>query len=293
MRSMTAFGIRSVSVQLDDQPPCELSWELRSVNHRYLDVSLRLPDGCLALETEVRRRIGGQLQRGKLEARLHWQDRSAADARLRLHEPTLQALAEAISTVREQLPAASVDALRLLAWPGVVATAERQVMSPALEAAALTALDAALADLVAQREREGQALAAVLGARASDILALLQQVHARLPEVRRMLRERQLARLAALAAPHDESRLEQELLHAAQRLDVDEELSRIEAHVEELRRSLASSDAVGRRLDFLMQEFNREANTLASKAADSVTSTLAVELKVLIEQMREQVQNIE
>lgn len=293
MRSMTAFGNHAATLNSDCKPPGELVWELRSVNHRYLDVTCRLPEHWQALEPEARRRIGARVQRGKLEARLHWRDAGNGRTSIELHTATLHALGDAIARVRQQVPDATVDVMHVLAWPGVVDTASRLHVAPELETAALDGLERALADLVAQRQREGDALATLLDTRAGDILALVQRLRTKLPDVLRVLREKQLARLAELDLPHDSARLEQELVYAAQRLDIDEELTRLEAHVSELRHSLTRDEPVGRRLDFLMQEFNREANTLSSKAADSESTAVAVELKVLIEQMREQVQNVE
>ncbi len=293
MQGMTAFGTQSAMVHDDGQPRGTLVWELRSVNHRYLDITLRLPERWHSLEADARQRIGARLQRGKLEARLHWHGTGDDDVGVRLHAPTLLALSEAIASVRLQVPDAAVDAMQVLAWPGVVDRAGEQSLPSQSTAVALGALDTALADLVAQREREGAGLAELLAARAGEVLTLVRQVRSRLPAVLLALREKQLARLADLAMPHDTARLEQELVHAAQRMDVDEELSRLEAHVGELCHALERVEPVGRRLDFLMQEFNREANTLASKAADAETTAAAVELKVLIEQMREQVQNVE
>lgn len=288
IRSMTAYAARSTATTRGT-----LSWELRSVNHRYLDVSLRLPEDFRALEPAIRQRFKEALSRGKVEAGLRFQaDAAAASADLRLNGD----LARALVRVHDELAglsggAASPDLVHLLDWPGLIVS-ER----PDFEAerdAAMALLDEAIEAFVEAREGEGAAIAEMIESRLAGIEHQVAEVRRHLPEIRNALDTRFRERLAALSQPVEPGRIEQELVLQLQKLDVDEELDRLDAHVAEIRRVLALDEPVGRRLDFLMQELNREANTLGSKAAVVETGQAAVELKVLIEQMREQVQNVE
>jgi uncharacterized protein (TIGR00255 family) len=276
IQSMTGFARRETRYDWGT-----ISCEIRSVNHRYLEVSWRLPDELRPLEPALRKVVSGQLKRGKIECglRLRWSE--AVQPPIRLNTAVLEQLSEALRTASGFLPqAAAVDPLDILRWPRVVEDVERD--TGPLEAAALAILDESLAELTASRSREGEHLASLVG-----------EARTRLPEVRQALRDRTLERIGQLDVQPDSDRVEQELVLLAQKMDVDEELDRLGAHVAEVRRALESEQAVGRRLDFLMQEFNREANTLASKSQDQESTRIAVELKVLIEQMREQVQNVE
>ncbi len=287
LRSMTAFGRHTSSGELG-----ELSWEIRSVNHRYLDISLRLPQELVGIEPAVRDCIASRLGRGKVDAVLQRKASGAADAAIVLDEAQLQRVSDAIAEVTQRVGnTATVDALRLLQWPGVIGRSEK--VEQALAKAALIALEPALDDFVATREREGKQAESVIKQHAGQFARLVEAVRSRRPAVVARQREKWLQKLAGLEAEPDRHRLEQELVHAAQRLDVDEELERLDHHVAELARVLDRDEPVGRRLDFLMQEFNRETNTLASKAADAQTGSASIDMKVLVEQMREQVQNIE
>ncbi|RMG56834.1 MAG: YicC family protein [Gammaproteobacteria bacterium] len=269
-----------------------LAWELRSVNHRYLEVSPRLPEEFRPLEPQVRERLSRRLARGKVEASLRWQPAPELQARIEVNEPLLKALIETVEQVDGWLRnPARIDGLSLLQWPGALREAELD-MQPLFEQA-LEALDEAIDALLAHRAREGARLAELLRERARAIADLVQALRARRDTLMAGLREKLLARLQGLDLEADPQRLEQELAYIAQRLDVDEELDRLDSHLAELEQALQAEEPVGRRLDFLMQEFNREANTLGSKSHDAETTRLVVELKVLIEQMREQVQNIE
>lgn len=268
-----------------------LSWELRSVNHRYLDVSLRLPEELRSIEAEARQRLGTRLSRGKVEASLRV-SRDGVAAPISADAAQLGELAKAIELVRGQLGSvAPPDPVRVLSWPGVV-RAEVADLAP-LQGAALSLLDQALADFTATREREGASIKQHMLDRCAAIDLHNAGVRARLPLVRGQWLEKLRARCRELGADVDPGRLEQEVVLAAQRMDVDEELSRLAVHVDEVRNTLSREDAVGRRLDFLMQELNREANTLSSKSQDAELTLHAVEIKVVIEQMREQVQNVE
>ncbi|RMD80013.1 MAG: YicC family protein [Gammaproteobacteria bacterium] len=289
-------GFARAEARVSGGPGGVLTWELRSVNHRYLDLGLRLPEELRELEPQARERLRAALARGKVEAVLRWQPAPEAAAPV-LQRPVAEGLARAAAEAAGLLGerAGPADPLALLAWPGVLAPPELDRQALAREALAL--LDQALAALGEARAREGAQLAALVDARARELLGRLPALRARLPQVLAAARERLRRRLAELlgeARELDPGRLEQEMAYLAQRLDVAEELDRLEAHAREVRRLLAEAQGpVGRRLDFLMQELHREANTLSAKSADLELTRAAVDLKVLIEQMREQVQNIE
>ena len=282
--SMTAFARAERSTDAG-----AITWELRAVNHRYLELSLKLPDELRALETAVREAVGKRLGRGKIDCSLRFRPLDTASA-LTLDAPLVARLRELERQLRahiaDALPMRTADYLR---WPGALTTPT--VDSEALQVAALAALGTALDDLVATRAREGARLEATIVERLDQVAEILRSVRAVLPEIAPQYRARLQARLAELAL--NPERLEQEIVVFAQRIDISEELDRLDAHVAEARRVLRAGGQVGRRLDFLMQEFNREANTIASKASDLRVTQAAMELKVLIEQMREQVQNIE
>jgi uncharacterized protein (TIGR00255 family) len=287
IRSMTGFAEAERTT-----PWGTLGWELRSVNHRFLEVTPRLPEELRALDAPVRERIGSRVSRGKVDAILRIK-RGHGNVRLDLNEPLAAALSQAVRKLGEHLPSAMqrVSLTEILSWPGILA--EPEVDTAALQAAALETLDEALDAFIAAREREGARLAKLLEERMVGIEYEVASVRDLLPTIRVALRQKLEARLADLKQPLDPGRLEQEVVLSLSKLDVDEELDRLTGHIAEARRTLGLAEAVGRRLDFLMQEFNREANTLGSKSVDPRSTQSAVELKVLIEQMREQVQNIE
>ena len=287
IRSMTAFA------SAERQTPWgTLGCELRAVNHRYLELSVRAPEELRVLEPALRERIGAKVQRGKLELSLRLRAApDAASATLRLNEPLLDQLAAASRTFGPRFPGLTVDFATLLALPGVVQ--QDGIDSAGLQGEALALAEETIAEFLRAREREGEMLAATLRERLAGVEAACAQVRQWLPEIRTGLRTRLEARFAELAPALDPGRLEQEFVLWLQKLDVDEELDRLATHIAEARRVLGLREAVGRRLDFLMQEFNREANTLGSKSVDARTSQVAVELKVLIDQIREQVQNLE
>ena len=286
IRSMTAFARQEHEVDWG-----ALTWELRSVNHRYLEVSLRLPDELRSLETAVRERAARRLGRGKLDCNLRYKP-TQRRAALALDAQALDQTLAACEQIRSQLPdAAAINPLDLLRWPGVIQ--EESADPVPLAEAALALFDQALNELVATRDREGAQIHEILRTRLDAMEPLVTSARARLPEVLARIRDKLRLRVAELTANPDPDRLEQELAYLAQKMDVDEELDRLTGHIAEVRRVFKLAEPVGRRLDFLMQEFNREANTLGSKSADSETTKVSVELKVLIEQMREQVQNVE
>jgi uncharacterized protein (TIGR00255 family) len=285
--------IRSMTAYASDEETTPLGWlacEVRAVNHRFLETGVRLPDELRALEPQVREHIAARLSRGKLDATLRYRAPSAA-ADLLLDERTAMQLSTAAETLKARFPQLATDFAALLDWPGLLVKPELD--QEGVAQAALALLDRTLDEFIAGREREGEKLAAALRERLDGIEHILAGLRAILPDIRKALRAKLQARLGELQAAADPGRLEQELVLQLSRIDVDEELDRLDAHVGEARRVLTLSEPVGRRLDFLMQEFNREANTLASKSADQRTTRAAVDLKVLIEQMREQVQNLE
>jgi len=269
--SMTAFARREASPAAGP-----LAWELRSVNSRYLEVAMRLPEELRGIEMRAREMIAARLGRGKVEAGLRIQAVVPAAAPVEIDEDVLGQLLDAAADVQRRNaavePLRAIDCLR---WPGVIRVTET------------------LDELVAMRAREGERLAALIRERLDSMRAIVSDVRVLVPETINAYRDRLKARLAEVREELDANRLEQEIVLFATRSDVAEELDRLAAHVDEVSRALDRGGQVGRRLDFLMQELNREANTLGSKAVDIRMTNAAVELKVLIEQMREQVQNIE
>ncbi len=285
--SMTGFARREATGAWGT-----LVCELRSVNHRFLEAGLRLPDELRVAEGELRARLAKQLRRGKVDCTINYRRPAGATGPLEIDSAALERLLAAVHTVARTMPqAAAVSALEVLRWPGVVR--DESAAGEELLAAAYSVFGATLDELVAARAREGLRLRELLEQRCTGLEALVAGVRARLPEVQARMRARLKERLAELAAGVDPERLEQELAILLQRLDVDEELERLTGHIVEVRRVIAGNEPAGRRLDFLMQELNREANTLSSKSQDLETTRSAVDMKVLIEQMREQVQNAE
>ncbi|WP_123590918.1 YicC/YloC family endoribonuclease [Salinisphaera orenii] len=285
-RSMTGFA-RSQSQGTWG----ELVWELRSVNHRYLDIHLRLPEALRSLEPAIREAVGRHLSRGKVEVGARFAPAEASRA-VEIDYARLDAVSEALSEIRARvIDCQAPDALRLLTFQGV--QRETEPDTEALQRDALAALGQALEQLSAVRAEEGARMEAMLRERAATIGERAEAAAARLPVVKTAWADKLKARLAELDVEADPSRLEQEIVFTAQRMDVAEELDRLHSHVAALEDALSRDEPIGRRLDFLMQEFNREANTLGSKSQDAELTEHAVEMKVLIEQMREQVQNIE
>jgi uncharacterized protein (TIGR00255 family) len=266
--------------------------ELRSVNHRFLEASFRLPDELRAAEGELRARLARQVRRGKVDCAMSYRRPQGAAAPFEVDAAALEKLLKAVEVVaRSVREPSTVNALDVLRWPGVLR--EDSASGEQLLAVAYAVFAATLEDLVAARAREGARLRELLEQRCAALEALVAGVRERLPEVQTRVRARLDERLAELGASVDRERIEQELALLLQRLDVDEELERLSGHIEEVRRVIGSGEPAGRRLDFLMQELNREANTLSSKSQDLDTTRTAVDMKVIIEQMREQVQNAE
>lgn len=286
--SMTAFARREMHGSYGT-----VSWELRTVNHRYLEINPRLPDEFRSVENRVREAIQNTIRRGKVDVTLRWMPPVAGEnGSLAINDALLHDLAHLASQTAFRLEAtAPLSVFDYLKWPGVL-------QSPAidreqLQHAVFELLAQALGDLVETRAREGGELRTLIQERLRNIEHIVAEVRTRLPQVLTDYRSRLDNRLGELRDKVDPSRLEQEIVLFATRIDVAEELDRLLTHVHEVRRILDSQEAVGRRLDFMMQELNREANTLGSKSVDAQITQAAVSLKVLIEQMREQVQNIE
>ncbi len=282
--SMTAFA------RLEDSGEWgHAVWEIRTVNHRYLDISIRLPEELRALETSVRERVSIKLKRGKVECNLRY-DADSATGDISINA----GLAEKIIHAARGLPiedSAPINPLDVLRWPGVI-----DKDSPDLERLGnpvISLLDKALENILHNRHREGEQIEQMITKRCDLSLHQLRQIRDKVPEIIAVMRERHLARVQELGIELDNGRLEQEIALLSQKLDVAEELDRMETHINEIKRILTGTEPIGRRLDFLMQEMNREANTLGSKSAHIDTSNASIELKVLIEQMREQIQNIE
>lgn len=268
-----------------------LSWELRSVNHRYLEPHLRLPEAFRDLEGAVREALRNGLSRGKVECTLRFSDDNAGKALQVDLERAAQLVAAAESIAGLIKQPAALNPLEVLGWPGVLVADAADPQ--ALNKTALALFTQALDELKQGRLREGAELAKLLNERLDSIAAEVGALRELVPQMLAAQRQKILDRCAEMQADLDPQRLEQELVMLAQKSDVAEELDRLVTHVSEVRRVLKSGGAAGRRLDFLMQELNREANTLGSKAFDTRSTQAAVNLKVLIEQMREQVQNIE
>jgi uncharacterized protein (TIGR00255 family) len=285
--SMTGFARREISGSWG-----ALVCELRSVNHRFLESGFRLPDELRASEGELRQRLARDLKRGKVDCSITFRRAQGAETALEVDPAALERLLMSVRDISRTMPGNhTVNVLDVLRWPGVLR--DEKSDTEELLAAAHTLFAGTIEDLVAARAREGQRLRELLEQRCGGLETLVANVRARLPEVHTRVRTRLDERLAELKANVDQERLEQELAILLQRLDVDEELDRLSGHIVEIRRVINGSEPAGRRLDFLMQELNREANTLSSKSQDLETTRTAVDMKVLIEQMREQVQNVE
>ena len=287
VQSMTGFA-----VQTRDLGSVSLHLELRSVNSRYLDLGFRIVDDLRAAEPAIRERISARLGRGKVECRLNLQAGHAAPRSMALNAALLDQLAEAQNSLRSRFgAAAALSVNELLRWPGMLADDSLgfDEMLPAIVALTNAALD----DLVATRAREGEKLADMIRERLARLRELVAIATPRMPAVVVEYQERLTAKLRDAVASLDEDRIRQEVALYAQRIDVDEELTRLNTHLDEVERILKAGGAAGKRLDFLMQERNREANTLASKSPATDITGIAMEMKVLIEQMREQVQNLE
>ncbi len=287
IRSMTAFARHEEQTEQG-----HLTWEIRSVNHRYLEVSLRIDERFRSLEMPIRKLFADKLARGKIDASLRYKFPEQQQESMDIDEDIAKAVVQSCETIASfSSKAQPIDTLSILQWPGVVKT--QTLDQEVLNKTVMASLEQAVDELVATREAEGAALKAMVEQRCEAISSITTSIRARMPEILAQQQQRLQERIADLNVTVDPERLEQEIVLLAQKSDVAEELDRLQSHIIEVQKVLASDKPVGRRLDFLMQELNREANTLGSKSINTETTNHSVELKVLIEQMREQIQNIE
>ncbi|MFT6616416.1 MAG: hypothetical protein ACJAXR_002415 [Halopseudomonas sp.] len=285
--SMTAFSRCELSTDQGN-----LAWEIRSVNHRYLEPTLRLPEAFRALEGPLRERLRKEFARGKLECTLRFNPAADNATSLQVNQPLVDELLRAARRISQQIDSpVTINPLEVLGWPGVLGVSQQDDGQLSTQARSL--FEDALKALKAQRAREGSELKKLLEERLLAISERVTSLREMMPRMLAAHRQKLIDRFNEVSLELDASRIEQELVLLAQKMDVAEELDRLDTHVVEARHALNGDQAMGRRLDFLMQEFNREANTLGSKAIDSRSTQAAVDLKVFIEQMREQVQNIE
>ena len=284
--SMTGFARVHQQAEWGDA-----AWELRSVNHRYLELNLRLPEQVRDCEPLVREAIKAKLQRGKIDVTLRFQPKEGANG-FAVDQDLVNQLLQAHEQLKAQSGVAGeLNATTLLRWPGVLQAQDQNM--DAVKATLLQWLDAALDQLLAQRQREGERIAALMLEKLTVVEQQVVLVEQAIPAIQAQQREKLLTRFEEAQVKLDAERLEQELVMVAQKMDVAEECDRLKTHCQEMRHSLEKGGVIGRRLDFLLQEFNREANTLGSKSVDTQTTQAAVELKVIIEQIREQIQNLE
>jgi len=288
IRSMTGFARRE-----RQGPWGTLACEIRSVNHRYLELSLRLPEDLRGLEGDARQAVSAALRRGKVDVGVYLRGQPAPTGTLEINRALVDQLARTARDVAAITDSslAAVSPLELLRWPGVIREPEKDLQP--VQSAALELLHETVRELNESRAREGGRLREMLLGRCQSVQQTVAQLHERLPAIAARIRERVGERVAQLGGPVDPARLEQELVLLAYKMDFAEELDRLGSHITETLQILDAKEPAGRRLDFLMQEFNREANTLSSKSQDADTTRAAVDMKVLIEQMREQIQNIE
>ncbi|AFP84413.1 YicC/YloC family endoribonuclease [secondary endosymbiont of Ctenarytaina eucalypti] len=286
IRSMTAFAQRKI------QGTWGMAvWELRSINQRYLETYIRLPEQLHGLESAIRERIRKRLSRGKIECTLRFDLTPVSGKALILNEKLAKQLVGAAQWVKTHSQEGVIDPLAILRWPGVMSPTDQDLDTISTEL--LVGLEVTLNDFIIARETEGSVLKLLIEKRLTGVSAEVAKVRQQMPAVLIWQRDRLIRKLEEAKMQLDSNRLEQELVMLAQRIDVAEELDRLDAHVQETYQLLTKKEAVGRRLDFMMQEFNRESNTLASKSINTNVTASAIELKVLIEQMREQIQNIE
>ena len=284
--SMTGYAVAARELE-----HAVLNLELRSVNHRYLDIQFRLPDELRAIEPALRETLAARLNRGKVECRISYTPTPGRKGN-ELDETLLAQLVTLNARVRAALPQVrELTVADVLRWPGMLGSDTLDI--DALRAVCRELLESVLQEFTVTRAREGEKLKAMLLERATAVGARIAEVAPRMPQIIAGFQEKLASRLKEALANADEDRIRQEVALFANKIDVDEELTRLATHLTELRRILDQGGAVGKRLDFLMQELNREANTLGSKAADISVTQVAMELKLLIEQMREQIQNIE
>lgn len=286
IHSMTAYARREIKGTWGTAV-----WEIRSVNQRYLETYIRMPEQFRGLEPIIRERFRSRLARGKVECNLRFEANQSANTELKINEELAKQVIHAAKWVKEVSGEGNIGPFQVLQWPGVMETPEQDM--DLINKALLEGFDQTVDDFIAARASEGSNMKALIGQRLDGIAAEVVKVRAKMPEILQWQRERLLTKLEEAKIELDANRVEQEIILLAQKSDVAEELDRLESHVSETRKILTKGGACGRRLDFMMQEFNRESNTLASKSISTDITASGVELKVLIEQMREQIQNIE
>ena len=285
--SMTAFSRQQLEHEWGS-----LTWEIRSVNHRYLEPSVRLPENFRSLENPIRKQLRDKLYRGKIECLLRFRTVEANQIDWQLNLDLISQLTKANVEINNSIGGDyKLSSLDILKWPGVIS--DRSIDEEIFNKEAMGLFEKALDDLMVVREREGASLRDAILKRIASIQRIIDSIQAKMPSIILKQKENLLNKLEDIKAEFEPTRLEQEITLLAQKADVDEELDRLNSHLQEAKRVLDSGGQIGRRLDFLMQELNREANTLSSKSIVVETTQSAVELKVLIEQMREQIQNIE
>lgn len=288
IHSMTGFATRKTKWN-----DWELTLELRSVNNRFLDTAIRLPDWLRSMESEIRAIMIHRIRRGRIDATLTIKPLGEVASELSINHQALKSLLSRLQEIHDlrSIAITSPSSLELLKWPGIIIEAE--IDRNKLNQVLIELVEGSLEDLVISRQNEGNAIAALIAQRCEQIKHEVNAAKARMPEVMQLLRERLSSKIKELSQEQDQDRLEQEILFYAHKLDVAEELDRLEVHLTEMEKTLRSSEPVGRRLDFLSQEMNREANTLGSKSQDADMTRCTINMKVLIEQIKEQVQNIE
>lgn len=286
IHSMTAFSRVEVKGDWGNAV-----WEIRSVNQRFLETYFRLPEQFRGVEPVLRERFRKQLNRGKVECNLRFNANPAAKSKVTLNESLAKELVNHANTISALASNSAFNPVEIMRWPGVMEVEESDMDT--VQAEILAGFDQALKDFIVARTDEGENLKVLIEQRLSGIVAETEKVTAHMPEVIAWQRKRIIDKFTDASIDLDSTRVEQELVLLAQKMDVEEELDRLHSHVKETRNILKKGGAQGRRLDFMMQEFNREANTLGSKSINADITASAVELKVLIEQMREQIQNIE
>ena len=286
IHSMTAFARKEIKAEWGTAV-----WEIRSVNQRFLETYFRLPEQFRGLEPILRERFRAKLARGKVECTLRFSTEDASVNNITLNKDLAKQIMKAADWVQSHGQSTGVNPVDILKWPGVVASEESDM--DLIQNALLLGIDNALEDFLNARASEGQAIDKMINQRLDAILIEVDKVSAQMPDILKWQKEKLITRFEEAKVELEENRVEQEMVLLAQKLDVAEELDRLQAHVKETQKILKKGGACGRRLDFMMQEFNRESNTLGSKSINADVTQSAVELKVLIEQMREQIQNIE
>lgn len=286
-KSMTAYACDSLE---NDQ--CVISCEIKTLNHRYLELNMRLPDELRPFEMALRERLTQKLSRGKVDVSCRYQLKTEAEAAIKINSMKVDNVIAACNEIEMQMGVGqAISAFDVLAYPGVVDDAQQASFVD--ESLLLQCLEKALTHVNTNRDQEGERLKEMILDRAKKIRNIVQTIRKRQPDIVTEIRKKLQKKLEELTENVDDDRLQQELVYLAQKMDIDEELDRLISHLVSLQNAFTENGPIGRRLDFLMQEFNREANTIASKSADAETTKAAVDLKVLIEQMREQIQNIE